>query len=234
MHAIFDKLETIHFKDDLFRNIKSIRKSQDLYDDLSDDPIEWQYAIKNAEDSKPRSYLPEPIINRPFDEAYFQAIMFIFQMPNWKASRFSAGNYGVWYGALDLITTIHETVYHWRNFLKAADLEKYDSFIIGERRVFQVKCEALLLDFRNKINDFPQLIDAENYQFTQNIGEYIQGQGHPGLFSCSARCEGTISVIFTPKVLKNPRDYCYLTYTLDTQTQKVIVERKPKETLLTL
>lgn len=236
MKTFFNKIEVIKYNNDLFRNIKSIRQTQNLYDDLSENARDWQHAKLVEINTKPNKHLENSIIDRPFEEAIFtQAVHYPFEPSHWRASRYSKGDFGVWYGALELETTIYETVYHWHyNFLQAAQFKKLPSRIIGERRVCKIFCDALLLEFRKKIKAFPGLIDKNDYTLTQAIGEYIYQQGHPGLLSKSARCEGTISAIFTPKVLNNPRDYCCLTYSLDTSTQKVTVEKDTDEILLML
>jgi len=233
--SIFDELSVVNFQENLFRNIKSIRIAQDLYDDLSDNPVDWGSAHKAELNSKPKHYSPTPIINRPFDEALFiQAIDFPFKPVNWAASRFSNGNYGVWYGALEFLTTIHETVHHWRKFLKSTQFDNHDLPIISERRVFKVYCDALLLDLRKKVPLFPKLVHPEEYSFTQTIGQHIHSQGHPGLLNRSARFDGDITAIFHPKVLSSPIDYCYLSYSLDPKTKRISIERTSGEILLML
>lgn len=233
MQPFFTELVAIDFKNDLFRNIKTIRKAQDLFDDLSNEPEDWECAIKAEINSKPKEYLPEPIINRPFDEARFiHAIAFPFDSKNWAASRYSNGDYGVWYGAIEFITSIYETVYHWKRFIQAAQFEKVKTEIVGERRVFKVHCEALLFDLRKKKDHFPALLDKNDYTFTQEVGKYIQQQGHPGLVSQSARCEGSLSAIFTERVLSHPRDYCYLNYYFDQTKQIIRIERDIGQVLL--
>ena len=75
---------------------------------------------------------PAPLITRPFD--YGAVITYPFVPQNWHATRYSDGmRYGVWYGALELETTVRETVYHWHRFL--TDSFPLDREIVGERRV---------------------------------------------------------------------------------------------------
>lgn len=232
MQFPFKEIKAIQYQDDFLRNIKSIRNQQNLYDDLSDEPEDWESANQVEIHSKPKQYLSDPIINRPFDEAKFwNAIVFPFAEKNWRASRYSQGNYGVWYGAVELDTTIYETVYHWKKFLEAAHFENHTKVIIGERRVYKVACDALLYDLSEKVKEQPLLIHPDDYSFTQQVGEYLQKQGHPGLVSSSARCQGKISAIFTEKVLSNPRDYCYLRYCFDPSTQITEIERNAGKVL---
>jgi hypothetical protein len=166
---LFDGLALQPVNGDLLRNIKSIRQTQELFDDLSTEPADWE-AAKQAE------LAAKPLVERA---RYFNAIRFPFE--NWARSRYSDGNWGVWYGADDLSVTIYETVYHWLRLLRAAGLAEHERDITGERRVYKVRCEAALLDLRPRVRGFPALVDGEDYSFTQDVGRRIHREGHPGL-----------------------------------------------------
>src|SRR5438445_1664533 len=105
----------IDFHDDLVRNLPGIRESQNLFDDLSADRVDWEIAI--AAESAGRILSAAALITRPFD--YGTVISYSFDSSNWQASRFSdASLYGVWYGAPDLETTVYETAWHWYRFVR--------------------------------------------------------------------------------------------------------------------
>jgi hypothetical protein len=232
IESIFDGLCLSDFKGDSYRNIVSLRVSQNLFDDLIDNQEGWDAGIKLVIETKPYSHTSQqPIIDRPFEDSVFhEAIKYPFE--NWKASRYSAGLFGVWYGANTLETTICETVYHWKHkFLADAGWQNQESLSV-ERRVHLVECNAALLDFRTKIKDYPSLVSPTDYTETQKIGARIQHDGHPGLITHSARCEGNVLALFTPNVLSNPRQFCYLTYTLT--DGQVKVAREPSVTFMTI
>jgi len=233
MDGVFDGLTLDDFNDDIYRNIASLRGSQDLYDDLSDSPESWQAATDLEMTSKPYTYdSAHPIIDRPFEEAAFnEAISYPFE--NWSKTRYSDGSFGVWYGADSLKTSIYETVYHWRSVLLEdagwGDLNG----VVGERKVYIVRCNAALLDFVPKLKKHPALIDpAPGGNFlTHQVGARIHHDGHPGLISRSARYEdGLIYAIFKSQVLSDPRQFCYLTYRV--QDGSVAIERQPGEQLM--
>jgi hypothetical protein len=216
-------LQVVQVGGDLVRNIKTARVAQDLYDDLSGDPADWRVAMA-AED---RGHAPtsSATITRPFD--YGTVLSYSFDAAHWQETRFSDGTaYGVWYGSLDLDTTIYETVYHWHRFVM-------DSFggenrvIIGERRVFDVRCDAALVDLRAEVARYPDLIDRRSYAFTHRVGRYLQGTGVPGLLVNSARCEGVNAALFRADPLSNVRDRAYLTYRCNPAIDHVRVERTP-------
>ena len=60
MNSLFSNLTLSDVHEDLIRNIVSIRESQDLYDDLSDDPNEWEMAQNLEDDVKPPPYGSHP------------------------------------------------------------------------------------------------------------------------------------------------------------------------------
>jgi hypothetical protein len=130
--------EVVDFDADLVRNIKGIRVSQSLFDDLSTDPADQAVAI--AAEGIERIASEAPLITRPFD--YGAVITYPFVPHNWHATRWSDGlSYGVWYGSLELETTVYESVFHWHRFVMDAfpDIKKE---VIGERRVLEVRCRA--------------------------------------------------------------------------------------------
>lgn len=220
--------EVADFHGDLVRNIQTIRVSQDLFDDLADDASARAVAI--AAEAQERIPSEAALITRPFD--YGTVITYPFAQFNGHATRFSDGlAYGVWYGSLELETTIYETVYHRHRFLMDS-FPDTDKEILGERRVFQVRCDAILLDLRGKEKREPRLVERASYAFTQPFGAYLQAQGTNGVLVKSARSAGINSAIFRPEVLSQVRDVCHLTYRMNPSTDLAIVERTPGETWL--
>lgn len=209
---------------DLVRNIKGIRVAQNLYDDLSADPADQAAAM--AAELAGLVASPAPLITRPFD--YGTVLTYPFLNFNGQATRFSDGlAYGVWYGSIDIETTVYETVYHWHRFVM-------DSFaserreITGERRVLDTRCDAILLDLRGKERRERRLIDRHDYAYTHALGRYVKSQSQNGLLVASARCRGTNAAVFRPEVLSNPRDRCFLTYRMTPSEDRVRVERTQK------
>lgn len=210
---------------DFHRNIVSLKESQDLFDDLSDDPADTQVAQAAELAAKPPTYSDAPVIHRPFEEAeYLAAIQWPFD--HWTQSRYSNGRFGVWYGALDLLTSVHETLHHWRYGLLAdAGFDQGSGTVVTERKIYRVRADALLIDLRATCRAQPGLLDGEDYGHAQTLGERLARQGHPGLLSRSARGPGEIAALFTPKVLSNPRMLCYLDYCLDRASGEIWVSR---------
>lgn len=232
MNSLFAHTTLVDIHQDVVRNIVSLRASQDLFDDLTDDPAGWVLAQKVEDEVKPPPYsLHKPIIDRPFEDAqWFNAINWPFK--HWQTSRFSDGSFGVWYGSDSVETTVHETAYHWyRGLLSDAGFEQMA--VIAERKVYWVTCNAALLDFRQAAAAQPELLHPSDYTFCQTVGARIHREGHPGLLTRSVRRPAGENVaIFNPAVLSNPRHNCQLTYKLE--DGQIMVEKQPGATWITL
>jgi hypothetical protein len=213
--------EVVPFAGDLVRNIKGVRVSQDLFDDLAADAADRDVAI--AAEGATRLPSAAPLISRPFD--YGTVLTYPFVPHNWQATRYSDGlAYGVWYGALELETTVFETVYHWHRFVMDS-FPALDRAIAGERRVFNVRCDAVLIDLRRAAE--PRLVDRHDYRFTWQVGRYLWERSQSGLLAPSARAAGSSAAILRPEALSEVRDLCFLTYRMRPGVDAVSVERVP-------
>ncbi|MGB3450855.1 MAG: RES family NAD+ phosphorylase [Giesbergeria sp.] len=225
MTSLFAHTQLADIHRDVARNIVSLRESQDLFDDLTDDPAEWLLAQKVEDEVKPPLYASrKPVIDRPFEDAqWFNAIDWPFK--HWQTSRFSDGSFGVWYGSESVETTVYESAYHWyRGLLSDAGFEQMA--VIAERKVYWVACNAALLDFRQVSETQPDLLHPSDYTFCQAVGSRIHREGHPGLLTQSVRRPaGENLAIFNPAVLSNPRHNCQLTYRLE--GGQIVVEKQP-------
>lgn len=232
MDSLFAHIRLADVQQDVARNIVSLRQSQDLFDDLTDDPAEWRLAQKVEDEVKPPPYASrQPVIDRPFEDAqWFNAIDWPFQ--HGQSSRFSDGTFGVWYGSESVETTVYETAYHWyRGLLGDAGFEQMA--VVAERKVYWVACNAALLDFRSVVAHEPALVHPWDYTFCQSVGARIHREGHPGLLTPSVRRPaGENLAIFNPAVLSNPRHHCQLTYRL--QGGQIVVEKQPGAAWVTL
>ncbi|MBL8265317.1 RES family NAD+ phosphorylase [Steroidobacter sp.] len=228
-------METYQVTDDAsgdwLRNIVTLRASIDIFQELVDDPAAVQVLMEHELATKPTRD-PQPIISRPFEDArtydpIVTAIQWPFDHP--AASRYSAGAYGVWYGARSLVTTVHETVHHFRLNTLASEIARESSEpIVQERRVHLVHCGAALVDLRSLCATDAALLDPANYTHCQALGAEIRAAFLPGVLTMSARLEGEeVAAVFVKEALSNPRHVCYLTYTLDVATRRVSVERTP-------
>ena len=220
----------VDFHDDLVRNIPGTRESQNLFDDLSSEPADWDVAI--AAESAQRIPTAAALITRPFD--YGSVISYTFDSSHWQTTRFSDGSqYGVWYGSLAVETTVYETAWHWYRFVLDSFAGE-DREIVTERRVFDVRCEALLIDLRGREAACPDLTSRASYTFSHRVGRFVHEQDLNGLLVRSARCDGTNAAIFKPERLSNVRHRTYVTYRLNAVRDTFVAERTPGRKWLTV
>lgn len=211
---------------DVYRNIVSLRESVDLFDDLTDGNTHLSALAAHAE-MRVKEGIPSGLINRGFH--YTTAIDYPFQKEPYLFSRYGNGTFGVWYGALEVETTLYETAYHMMK--EEARVEGNTGLIVRERALYLVRARAVLIDLAGKEKRFPDLL-SNDYGFTQQIAERLQKEGHPGLLAPSARYSGTNLVAFKPSILSDPRISCYLTYRYDSQAKSLEVERQAGEIVL--
>ena len=209
------------FNDRLYRNTIGLKLGFNPFDDLSDNPEDWEEA-ENAVHYVQR-----------FNSSDLQhnAIDYVFSLRTWEPSRFSDGSFPVWYGSVDLNTTFYETAYHWKKFLfDVPDLLKNsnEKEIKQVRTVFNVSCQALAIDLREKACDYPFLVDSENYDKTQRLGMVVHENGIPALLTKSVRHEDGVNLaIFQKNVLKNPSFFDDYVYTINAKKiGKITVTRK--------
>lgn len=225
MDPLFSSLTLADVHRDVIRNIVSIGISQDLFDDLSSSQKDWALAQQVEDQVKPPPYRSAtPVIHRPFEDAeWFNAIGWPFK--HRQASRFSDGSFGVWYGCDSAKTSVVETAYHWfSGFLTDAGFE--NEKVAVERKLYEVACNAALVDLRPLTAKHPVLIDKTDYSTTQSVGARLHREGHPGLIATSARyAAGHNYVVLNPDVLSKPRQHSQLTYRLE--GQRIVVEKQP-------
>ncbi len=217
------KLADVHRN--VFRNIVSIATSQNLFDDLTSNPQEWDLAQQVEDQVKPPPYRSAtPAIHRPFEDAtWFNAIGWPFK--HWQASRFSDGSFGVWYGCDSPETSVYETAYHWLSgLLTDAGFER--ERVIGERKVYEVACNAALVDLRPVAAKQTGLMHKSDYSFAQQVGARLHREGHPGLVTRSVRhTAGHNYAVLNPDVLADPRLHCQLRYQLE--GDHIAIEKTP-------
>ena len=225
MDQLFSHLTLTDVHCDVIRNIVSIRSSQDLFDDLTSSPEEWALAQQVEDEVKPPPYQSRtPVVHRPFEDAqWFNAIGWPFK--HWQASRFSDGSFGIWYGCDSAETSVYETAYHWFSGL-LSDAGFENERVMGERKLYEVACDAALVDLRPLMATHSGLVHKTDYGTTQSVGARLHREGHPGLVTASVRhAAGQNYVVLNPKVLSNPRHLCHLTYRLD--GQRIVIEKQP-------
>lgn len=216
--ALYDRLTD--FDAGVFRNITSLRRSQDLFDDLVEDAAGREAAL--AADLRMRPGLPG-VIARGL--AYSQAIAYPFASDATVASRYGDGTAPVWYGALEEDTALAETCWHQLRQVRA--IEGVTQPVTRYRAVYRVHARGLFLELRGKEHAHPELLD-DDYAATQAIGKHAAAQGLPGLLYPAARWpDGSCLAAFRAEPLADPTLLYYLTYRIDPVADEVRIERTP-------
>jgi hypothetical protein len=124
-----------------------------------------------------------------------------------KPTRFSDGNYGVYYAGFSQETAIRETVYHRENFLRATD-EKQSEIAM---RLYEGIILKQLHDVRGK--EFIRLHDPNSYSGSQEFGRHLRNNNSWGLVYNSVRHHGgTCIAAFRPPAISIPKKISHLKY----------------------
>lgn len=218
MAALFDRLTD--FDGPVYRNITSLRRSQDLFDDLVADAAGREAALAADLRMRPGA---TGVVERGL--AYSQAIAWPFASDRTVASRYGDGSVRVWYGALEEDTALAETCWHQLRQVRA--IEGITTPVTRYRAVYRVQARGLFLELRGKEQAHPELLD-EDYAATQAIGKHAAAQGLAGVLYPAARWPaGSCLAAFRADPLSNPTLLYFLTYHIDAAADEVRVERAP-------
>ena len=151
-------------------------------------------------------------------------IMAAFTHLNPGGSRFSDGQFGVFYAGNTLKTAISETVYHRGLFMQATRQPRMEL----DQRVYTVDLEADLHDIRGQRDRLPLLYHPIDYSASQHLARTLRKDGSNGIAYDSVRHEtGECVGIFRPKALSNCRPERHLCYIWDGQKIEIIYEKRP-------
>lgn len=136
-------------------------------------------------------------------------IMAAFAHPAPGGSRFSPGDYGVYYAAHDEETAISETVFQRERFLNYSK----EKPLRLQMRVYVGEISAALVDIRGARNTHPELVDPSSYAASQAFGSYHRAGGAWGIVYGSVRHEqGECVAIFRPPAARPVRQAKHLEY----------------------
>lgn len=198
-----------------------------LFERVSD-PADWDAVIELESLTNPRlrdelgdvqMVLPEDRIGGPGASA----IMAAFTHLNPAGSRFSNGDYGVFYAAQEIETAIAETQHHRAAFMRATMQEAQEL----DMRVYAVDLDTELHDLRGQQSALPDVYDLNDYGAGQALGRRLRSEGSHGLTYDSVRhAGGSCAAIFRPPALANCRQERHLCYVWDGQDIGQIYEKR--------
>jgi len=217
MQTLFDTIRPLNQA--IYRNITGLHQPRNVFTSLTDGKPDLT-ALANRLADEAQAKLADDPSN---DFHYRTAIAYPFSLNHWLATRYSDGSYPVWYGCLAFKTSVYETVHHM--ITAEQDIEGLDTVgeIVRERVVYKVHCKSVLVDISHKAKQYPMLV-SDDYQLTQAVGKRLYQEGHPGLLSPSARCQGVNVNIFNQRILAQPVLFRQLTYRYQPASNTMTVE----------
>ena len=99
-----------------------------------------------------------------------------------RPTRFSNGNYGIYYAGDRFEVALKETVHHHERFMRATEEpESYEDF-----REYVGAVDHRFHDLRGKVN-FADCLDPDDYSASQNLGSGLRNEGSDGIVYPSVR-----------------------------------------------
>lgn len=139
-------------------------------------------------------------------------IMAAFTHLNPHGSRFSNGEYGVYYAANSIRTAVAETRFHRERFLAATN----EPPIEIDLRSYAADIDTTLHDIRGLQGGLPAIYDPDpaRYGFAQSFAKGLRDSGSNGIAYSSIRDPGGECIaVFRPRLLKpvvQGSHYCYV------------------------
>ena len=197
-----------------------------LYDRVADAAdFEALYALEALTNERAREELNQ-IERVPPDQRVFGPgsgpIMAAFTHVNAAGSRFSAGQYGVFYAARDRATAMAETRYHHARFLAATA----QAAMHLPMRVYHVAVDARLHDLRPDGAVPEAVYHPDEMGVARDLGARLRAAGSAGVVYRSVRWPGGHNVgLFTPRAARQCLHAAHLLYIWDGQGFADVYER---------
>lgn len=185
-----------------------------IFEDLTDDPSEWELLaeIEAAVNPRVRDEIGEisliPVDHRVSGPGATW-VMAPFSHLNPLGSRFSDGSYGVYYAGERLDTAIFETIYHLERRLKAGQAAPDDL----DQRVLTGKIEGNFVDLNKNPDAAVAYLNPKNYTASQAFGARVRKAGENGILYESVRDPGHMALaVFFPPLVSIPTQERHLKY----------------------
>ena len=149
-------------------------------------------------------------------------IMAAFTHVNVDGSRFSSGQWGVFYAARERATAIAETRYHHARFLAATAQGPMHL----PMRLYHVAIDARLHDLRPRMPAFEACHQPESYVQSRALAARLHAEGSPGVVYRSVRhARGQCVGLFSPQGALRCVHAAYLLYAWDGQGFSDVYEK---------
>lgn len=177
-----------------------------LFDDIaSPEDLDVVFAIESLTNPRLRQDLGELSLVPPQDRVVGPGatlVMAAFTHLNPLGSRFSDGQYGVYYAGESLATAVAEVSHHRALFFQRTAEPAIDL----DLRWIQAEVTATLQDLRGLKDQRPELYHPDDYGAGQSLGRQQRAAGSSGLIYDSVRRpEGQCVALFKPRALNRVR-----------------------------
>lgn len=148
-------------------------------------------------------------------------IMAAFTHLNPLGSRFSDGNYGVFYCAREARTAVAETRFHSAKFLAATS----EPPTRQQMRLYTVKARGEVIDLRGNAMVDAAVLSPNNYSAGQALGRDVRAAGAAGIAYPSVRdAGGQCLAALKTTILRDCRHAAYLEYNWNGSTIDSVFE----------
>jgi hypothetical protein len=180
--------------------------------------------LESRSNDRLRNELGELVLVPPSERVYGPgsgAVMAAFTHLNPSGSRFSAGQYGVFYAAQARETAIAETMFHHGRFLQATAQGPMHL----PMREWRLHIQARLHDLQR----LKAVHDANDWAPAQTLGAALRGAGSEGIVYRSVREaeHRPCAALFKPKAVKASTQAALLLYAWDGSRFSDVFERLP-------
>jgi hypothetical protein len=197
-----------------------------LFDRVADAAdFEALYALEALTNERAREELGQVERVPPGDRVFGPGsgpIMAAFTHVNVLGSRFSAGDFGVFYAARERATAMAETRHHHGRFLAATTQPAMHL----PMRLYHVAIDARLHDLRPAGSVPPAVYDADDYAAAQALGRRLRAAGSAGVAYRSVRHgRGQCVGLFRPQGASRCLHAAYLLYVWDGERFSDVYEK---------
>jgi hypothetical protein len=210
-----------------YRLIPSKYPTKSLFDDVADhSEFEVLFAIQELTNPRLRNELGNlnrvPPQERPYGIRGCNYALGPFVHLNPVGSRFSSGDFGIYYAADEVQTAIAETRYHQERYFSSVVGLKYDRLSM---RCLKTIFSAPLRDIRSDNYQDIAWYHPHNYVESQTLGASFKRNGDCGLVYNSVRASGKICfALFSPGIISDVVQSSHYEYIWDGKKIEVALQ----------
>jgi RES domain-containing protein len=201
------------------RIIRSLYPPIDLFEDIAD-PADWELIASGEAKTNPRvrdqvgQIALVPPARRVSGPGASWVMAPFTHVSRARATRFSAGDYGIYYCGDSFQVALAETIYHFERSMRATREPK----VVADYRELVGSVKLRAHDLRGA-RAFAACLDPEDYAASQALGRRLRDQERSdGIVYPSVRAPGGVALaVFWPDCVSIPTQARHLAYRWDGQ-----------------